>query len=371
MQGRFQAEAVLESMARAGYHAAALGERELGLGRAFVDSIIEAMPFPLLAANLVDPVTGARLTKTYEIVDVGTVRVGILGLVMKTAPGNVDTAVFRIEDPMQWAQQLVPEIAAKSDVVVVLAHLGWGGAFSLAQQVPGIDVIVSGHGSYATEQPQRVGETVLVQAGDQGKRVGRLSITGEIKKGKFSGTLTTLGRDVPDDPDIKNLVSHYSIRVREYYSSLNHGARTSPAPTQVSQRYGGAQQCRACHAPVYERWLETGHSHAMATLEHRGKHFDPECVRCHSTGYGKPTGFISMKVNPDLANVQCEQCHGQGSLHIMYRTKGDASLEGLNPVMAERARKFPVVGPTVCLQCHTPDRDPDFTYREGDLTGIH
>lgn len=371
VQGRIQAETVLETMAIAGYHAGALGERELALGRAFVDSIIDAMPFPLLAANLVDPATGARVTKTHEVVTIGTVRVGIIGLVMKVAPGAIDTAGFRIEDPVEWAKQLVPEVASKSDMVVVLAHLGWGGSFALAQQVPGIDVIVSGHGSHTTEQPQRVGPTLLVQAGDQGKRIGRLMITGEIAKGKFTGTLIGVGKDVPDDPEIKDLVSKYSTRVRESIPRLDHGAQATPAPTQISLRYGGAQQCRACHGAVYERWLSTGHAHAMATLEGRGKHLDPECVRCHSTGYGRPTGFISIRVNPDLANVQCEQCHGQGSLHIMYRTKGEASLEGLNPAMMEKAQSMPRVSPTVCLQCHTPDRDPDFTYREGVLTGIH
>lgn len=361
---------MLEAMAKAGYHAAALGERELALGRAFVDSIVKAVPFPLLAANLADPGTGQRLTKTYEIVEIGSTKVGVIGLVMKTAPGMTDTTGFRVEDPIQWAKQLVPEVAQRSDFVVVLAHLGWGGAFSLAQQVPGIDLVVAGHGSHATDEPQRVGRTLLVQAGDQGKKVGRLRIE-SIEKGKYSGSLAGLGKDVPDDPEIKALASAYAARVRDYYSRVRGESQTAPAPSPINQRFSGAQQCRACHAATYERWLATRHAHAMATLEGKGKHLDPECVRCHSTGYGKPTGFISMKVNPDLANVQCEQCHGQGSLHIAYRTKGEDALAGVNVAAAEKARRLPKVGTAPCLSCHTPERDSDFTHREGDLTGIH
>jgi len=371
IQGKIQAETVVETMIKDGYHAAALGERELALGRSFVDSLLKVVPFPFLAANVSDPVSGARLTKTHEVVTVGTTRVGIIGLLMKTAPGVIDTAGFRVEDPVAWAKQLVPEVRGKADLVVVLGHLGWGGAFSLVQQVPGIDVVVVGHGSHLTEEPQRIGNTLLVQAGDQGKRVGYLRISGEISKAKYSGSLVSLNSDMPEDPLVKEIVSRYGKRVTEYYSRLNGENRVAPAPTQISYRYSGAQQCRSCHGVVYERWLASQHAHAMATLERKGKHFDPECVRCHSTGYGKPTGFISLKVNPDLANVQCEQCHGQGSLHVAYRTKGEAALEGVSSVAAERARKLPAVGMSPCLVCHTPERDPDFTHREGDLTGIH
>jgi hypothetical protein len=239
------------------------------------------------------------------------------------------------------------------------------------QQVPGIDVVVVGHGSHLTEEPQRVGSTILVQAGDQGKRVGYLRITGNIGKGKFSGSLVSLGKDVPEDPLIKEVVAKSSKRVTEYYSRLDGESRVTPVPTQINYRYSGAQQCRTCHAPIYERWLATRHAHAMGSLEQKGKHFDPECVRCHATGYGRPTGFISLKVNPDLANVQCEQCHGQGSLHVAFRTKGETALDGVSSVAAERARKLPTVGMSPCLVCHTPERDPDFTHREGDLAGIH
>ncbi len=371
MQGRIQAETVVESMVKAGYHAAALGERELAFGRAFVDSLLDVVPFPFLAANLSDPKTGARITKTYEVVTVGSIKVGLIGLLMKMAPGAVDTSAFRIEDPVAWARTLVPEVASKADYVIVLGHLGWGGAFLLAQQVPQIDVIVVGHGSHQTEEPQRVGRTVLVQAGDQGKKIGVLRITGDITKGRYSGTLVNLGKDVPEDPTIKELVSQYSKRVADYYSKNVPTPRPTPSATGASLRFVGAQQCRSCHGAIFERWQATRHAHAMATLERKGKQFDPECIRCHSTGHGKPTGFIGVRVNPDLANVQCEQCHGQGSLHVAYRSKGEAALEGVSVVLAEKARKMQRVGLSTCLECHTPERDPDFTHREGDLTGIH
>lgn len=369
VQGRIQAETVLESMVRAGYHAAALGERELALGRAFVDSIVAASPFPFLAANVSDPSTGRKLTKTSHVVSVGGYRVGIVGVVMKPVPGIVDTSAFRIEDPIGWARELVSQLRPQVDYVVVLAHVGWGQAFSLASQVQGIDVVVVGHGSHASEQPQRVGNTLMVQAGDQGKKVGVLRVE-NVAKGKYSGMLVPLDSTIPDDPQIRELVSTYNQRVSDYYSRVR-AQSTAQEAVAIPVRYAGAEQCKACHSATFERWAATRHAHAMETLRKQNKEYDPECVRCHSTGFGKPTGFISLKVNPQLAHVQCEQCHGQGSLHIAYRTHGDSALQGVSLPVAERARKMPKVSLATCLACHTPERDSDFTYREGDLSGIH
>ena len=48
---------------------------------------------------------------------------------------------------------------------------------SLATAVPGIDVIVGGNSRKAFEQPEIVGNTLVVQAGDYGRYVGRLDLT--------------------------------------------------------------------------------------------------------------------------------------------------------------------------------------------------
>src|SRR5206468_12752359 len=42
---------------------------------------------------------------------------------------------------------------------------------------------------------------------------------------------------------------------------------------------------------------------------------DPECVRCHVTGYHQPGGFDDPEKSPHMTNVQCEICHGMGGGH--------------------------------------------------------
>ena len=61
---------------------------------------------------------------------------------------------------------------------------------------------------------------------------------------------------------------------------------------------------------------------AYATLQKGFKEFNLDCVSCHVTGYGKPGGS-TVTHNATLQNVQCEECHGPGSLHVKSPKKKD------------------------------------------------
>lgn len=115
-------------------------------------------------------------------------------------------------------------------------------------------------------------------------------------------------------------------------------------------------QCALCHADVAHKWAETKHA---TTLE-RGisgtlsSHFRSSCVECHSTGYdtlavnggfddlAKTAGWtFPQTLDPaqwdnlvtghpnlaQLANVQCESCHGPGSEHRGDITKTAVSYD--------------------------------------------
>ena len=118
-------------------------------------------------------------------------------------------------------------------------------------------------------------------------------------------------------------------------------AQDAPA-APAAATYVGAAKCNMCHAKQHATWMLMKHSKAIEALsaEEQKK---PECVKCHVTGYGEPGGFVSMEATPDLANVQCEACHGAGSNH-------------LKAPMAEKKKMINGKGRD-CRDCHSPHVD--------------
>lgn len=170
-----------------GLDAGTVGNHEYNYGLDLLSAYEEDLDAPLLGANVIDVATGQPYHQPYEVIerviDGQTVRVGVLGLV---TPGvrvwdrqHVD-GVLEFQDMVTAAQQWVPQVAAESDVVVVLAHTGQGTveddaydptllpedvAGNIARMVPGIDVLVAGHSHQ--DLPQTVvtnaaGEQVLI-----------------------------------------------------------------------------------------------------------------------------------------------------------------------------------------------------------------
>jgi hypothetical protein len=111
-----------------------------------------------------------------------------------------------------------------------------------------------------------------------------------------------------------------TARLDEYYRRVNdHNKeafkdRVPAKPRAGEASYIGAEACSNCHDEEYKFWQHTPHAGAYATLSTEHKEFNLDCVSCHVTGYDKPGGTTVTHVS-GLENVQCESCHGPGSLH--------------------------------------------------------
>ena len=110
----------------------------------------------------------------------------------------------------------------------------------------------------------------------------------------------------------------------------------------AEKKYVGADKCKLCHMTQHKEWLESKHAKAWDALLDNEK-TDPECVKCHVTGFGQPTGFESMEKTPTLVGVQCEACHGPGSVHM---------------VAPKEQKKATIPLPTdACVKCHNPHKN--------------
>jgi len=131
--------------------------------------------------------------------------------------------------------------------------------------------------------------------------------------------------------------------------------------------YIGIENCKVCHMPHFESWQTTRMSRAFELLKPgvraKAKHdvgLDPnrdysksaECLHCHTTGYGKPGGFISIEETPEMVDVQCEMCHGPGSLYaeMMLKKRGTYTRDDF---IKKGGMTMPSPDTNVCTQqCH-------------------
>lgn len=88
-----------------------------------------------------------------------------------------------------------------------------------------------------------------------------------------------------------------------------------PAPAKGQAAYVGTEACSDCHSDAVDFWKTTRHAHAWETLVERGQQFDYDCIGCHVTGWDKPGGS-NLAHNDTLRDIQCETCHGPGSVHV-------------------------------------------------------
>jgi 2',3'-cyclic-nucleotide 2'-phosphodiesterase (5'-nucleotidase family) len=116
------------AMSHMGYAAAAVGNHEFDFGVHVLNERAKVAPFPFLAANLVEASTGVppSWVRPFTIVDVGGIKLGIVGLTNQMTPMTADPRHLKELKFLPYAAALaewVPKArAAGADEVIALIH---------------------------------------------------------------------------------------------------------------------------------------------------------------------------------------------------------------------------------------------------------
>ena len=191
------AEPDFKGMNYMAYDAMALGNHEFDNPLSVLRQQHDWARFPFLSANIINQDTGMPLFKSHEIFDLDGLKVAVVGFTTQDTVriGNPEFLQgLEIQSPIAVATKIVPAIAANSDLVVAVTHMGhyrFGenggnapGDVALAKAVDGLDVIVGGHSQTATFSPDVQNDTLIVQAKEWGKYVGRLDL--QLRNGEIS-----------------------------------------------------------------------------------------------------------------------------------------------------------------------------------------
>jgi hypothetical protein len=307
------------------------------------DSRIAPAPYVVREINLNRRLPGKKL------------RVGIIGFTDQkpTGPNQKESTLagFVINDPFEAARRLLPELKQKADFIVALAYMPLDMAQRLASENPEIDTVVGARQQNSQEPAQHFNRATITYAYNQTKYLGELRVylNGD---GAVENQITRfIGLDslIPDDPAAVEAVTAAHNEFTDEQNKKAQQTTSTLQPTSLlstaNSPFVGAESCAACHDEAFKIWEQTGHAHAMATLENKKQQFDTECVGCHVVGFQKG-GFQSLVTTPQYANVQCESCHGPGRNHVDNPGKGYGFMET----------------PVGCTVCHTQPNSPDFDF---------
>jgi len=210
-------EAILRG---AGCQYVALGNAIPGrYGPQAIANLAKAFGRPLLCANMKDE--SGRLVEGLEpfsIITMGSLKVGLIGL---TAPNDSYTSFFKLkmDQPEDILPGLVTEVRAQgAQTVLLLSHLSSTADQTLAEKVAGMDVIIGAHDHKEIDPPLIVKDTVIAQAGDLGRLLGRLDLkidpdTGNVLQHK--GKLIPITIAIPLDPATQKAVETEQERAHE------------------------------------------------------------------------------------------------------------------------------------------------------------
>jgi 5'-nucleotidase/UDP-sugar diphosphatase len=231
----------LRLMKTMGYDAICLGNHEYDFGPEWLAAVIDASRLKgeipsLLASNIVfdnkdnrddalEKLFSDNIIKRQSILTKDGIKIGIFSILGKDADRVAPKASpITFAKQIPFAKKMVKELKnEKCDVIICLSHSGivkdkkgeWGGDdVDLARAVSGINLIVGGHSHSKLEQPLIINGIPIVQSGEFGQFVGRLSLTYSNGNLKVDGyALIPVDDKIMGDTNVNQLIDEQKDRM--------------------------------------------------------------------------------------------------------------------------------------------------------------
>lgn len=209
------------------YDAATMGNHDIEAGPAVYNKLMRQAKFPLLGANIIDSTFNLPYFKPYTIINRKGKKIAVLGMITPHVPKWLPRSLYigmRFEDMITSAQGWVNHIrrVEKPDVLIGLFHTGStragespqnyymaeNAARLIAENVPGIDIIFSGHdhrryNEFITSPDDNF--TLLLSSGSHARAVAAASIKlisgpdGLTRSTEIRGDIIDLERTTPSE----------------------------------------------------------------------------------------------------------------------------------------------------------------------------
>lgn len=164
--------------------------------------------------------------KEYILIERKGVKIGIFGLMGKEADAFAPTALVEFTDQIESAKKVVQQLKEEgAELIICLSHSGTSENKKesedeiLAEEVPEIDIIISGHTHTVLEEAIIVGNTIIGSAGSRGMHLGVMGVS-KGSDGRWSLNryeLVPIDDTLPEDEEIGQYVDYFKELVQDRY----------------------------------------------------------------------------------------------------------------------------------------------------------
>ncbi|MCC6512099.1 MAG: cytochrome C554 [Pirellulaceae bacterium] len=376
-QAEIKFQTTVEALNQMQYRAATLGVDDLKLSSTHLMALTASegkTQTPFISANAY--IVLEEFMPKSRIIEVGGRKIGVTAVLGDGHIAELKDYTDVITAPAaQSLRKVLEELKAqKCDYLVLLAHASLEESQQLARDVPGFDLVVSAGGfpepQYQLEEIEG-STTKLTQVGAKGMFSVLVGLYPD-KDVPVRYQRVALSSQFADSPRMLKRFGEYQKRLE----SLGFdGLKVPVQALEDDLKFVGSESCGDCHSKAYQVWKDSEHFTATESLVNPPnsrsmipRHFDPECLSCHVTGwnpqkyYPYSSGFASLEKTPSLTGNGCENCHGAGSAHVAAENGDIQADDALLKTLREKMRLPLAEARDHCARCHDQDNSPDFQH---------
>ncbi len=196
--------------------------------------------------------------------------------------------------------------------------------------------------------PNRLAKVEVFKSGGAASAQGRRVTVGEGLRGlillKFVNGKLESSRAIELEPGVVDDAKTAKVYA-SYLRRVTNEQLADRGPKAPGGDYVGSEKCASCHQEAAKVHFASMHAKAIPTLEKEGHQADPDCLSCHTVGFGEEGGYF-VKDRLQFGEVGCESCHGEGGAHSA----------------APKDHPLGKVPQQTCLKCHTSKTSPGFNF---------
>lgn len=176
--------------------------------------------------------------ENYTVIEKNNVKIAVFGIFGKQADEYAPESGTYFKDPIKSAKEIVNNIKSNEkniDLIVCLSHSGTSENSDdsedelLAEAVPDIDLIISGHSHTELDQPIKSGNTIIASCGAYTHNIGYVTFK-KNKSGEYvfdTYKLIPLDSNIEEDVDTLNELSYFRKTAdSKYFSRYGYSLNT-------------------------------------------------------------------------------------------------------------------------------------------------